>query len=232
MSPSISRPILYSFRRCPYAMRARMALIIAGIEVELREVVLRNKPPEMLAASPKGTVPVMIPDTGGILEESLDIMLWALEKHDPEGWIPDGDPDTKAEIPDLLSSLESHFKPRLDRYKYPTRFDGESAGDNRDAGLAWLNAHFTPRLETQKNLFGDRRTLADVASFPFVRQFANTDGDWWAATAPKSLQDWLTRHVESDLFAAAMVKHSPWQSGEAGVVFPRSSESEMSSAML
>ncbi|MEO1405144.1 MAG: glutathione S-transferase N-terminal domain-containing protein [Pseudomonadota bacterium] len=217
----MSRPILYSFRRCPYAMRARMALIIADIEVELREVVLRNKPPEMLEASPKGTVPVMIPDGGEILEESLNIMLWALEKHDPEGWIPDTHPDNSPKIPDTLSSLEADFKPRLDRYKYPTRFDGESSEDNRDAGLAWLNEHLTPRLTDQANLFGTQRTLADIGAFPFVRQFANTDQEWWTNNAPTPLQDWLTRHVESELFATAMAKHAPWQSGEAGVVFPK-----------
>ncbi|MEM7661770.1 MAG: glutathione S-transferase N-terminal domain-containing protein [Pseudomonadota bacterium] len=217
----MNHPILYSFRRCPYAMRARMSLIIANIEVELREVVLRNKPPEMLEASPKGTVPVMIPDGGEILEESLDIMLWALGKHDPEGWIPDIHPDTKAAIPDTLSSLEADFKPRLDRYKYPTRFDEESSEDNRDAGLAWLNEYLSPRLTNQANLFGAHRTLADIGTFPFVRQFANTDKEWWTNNASKPLQDWLTRHVESELFTTAMAKHAPWQSGEAGVVFPK-----------
>ncbi|MEO0882295.1 MAG: glutathione S-transferase N-terminal domain-containing protein [Pseudomonadota bacterium] len=228
----MSRPVLYSFRRCPYAMRARMALIIAGIEVELREVVLRNKPPEMIAASPKATVPVMITDTGETLEESLDVMLWALQRHDPEGWLPDSDPDNRADIPDLLSTLEARFKPRLDRYKYPTRFPGEQSGENRDAGLAYLIEHLAPRLARHANLQGEMRTLADIGAFPFVRQFANTDKDWWTTTAPKPLQDWLTRHVESDLFLKAMVKHAPWQSGTPGVVFPKPFEAVGNSAMI
>jgi len=228
----MSRPILYSFRRCPYAMRARMALIIAGIEVELREVVLRNMPAEMLDASPKGTVPVMIPDTGETLEESLDIMLWALEQHDPEGWIPDSHPDMRAEITDLLSLVQTGFKPHLDRYKYPTRYEGVRAEDHREAGLAFLAEHLMPRLTKHTHLCGERRSLADIGIFPFVRQFANTDRDWWSTNAPIELQEWLRRHVDSRLFAIAMAKHKPWQSGEVGPVFPVSSETEPPSAIM
>ena len=195
-------PVLYSFRRCPYAMRARMALHVAGIETEHREVVLRDKPPEMLQASPKGTVPVLVLPDGKVLEESIEIMRWALAQNDPENWLTGDDPD-------LLSMLDGPFKHHLDRYKYDSRYEGEDSLDHRAAGLAILRK-LDERLAGSAYLCGNTRTIADIASFPFVRQFANHDRDWFDALDLPSLHRWLAGLLESDLFAAIMVKHDQW----------------------
>lgn len=203
-------PILYSFRRCPYAMRGRMALLASGQAVELREVVLRAKPQAMLDASPKGTVPVLLLGDGDVLDESLDIMRWALRLNDPEGWLA-GD-DTA-----LIAANDGPFKHHLDRYKYPSRYDEDPLA-HREAGLAHL-ADLEARLGRSRCLCGPDRTLADIALFPFVRQFAATDADWFAGQALACVQRWLGSLVDSDLFTRCMVRLPPWQPGDAATVF-------------
>ncbi|MEL7454018.1 MAG: glutathione S-transferase, partial [Pseudomonadota bacterium] len=185
---SADRPILYSFRRCPYAMRARMALVVAGHQVELREVVLRNKPVELLDASSKGTVPVLVLPTGEVIDESLDVMDWALAQHDPQNWT---DTENNTAQRDLIKACDRDFKPQLDRYKYPNRYPNEDLKDPRGLGLAWLKTHLTERLNERAYLFGPSPGLADIAIFPFVRQFANTDRDWFSAAADGALVRWL-----------------------------------------
>jgi len=206
-----ARPILYSFRRCPYAMRGRMALDAAGIAVEHREILLKDKPAEMLAASPKGTVPVVVLPDGGVIEESLDVMLWALGQNDPENWLspPSGD---RAEMDALIAANDGPFKHHLDRYKYATRYEGAVAEDHRAAASAHLNA-LEDRLSRSSQLFGDAPCLADIALFPFVRQFANTDRDWFDAQNWPNLQRWLDGHLNSDRFARIMKKHDLFVSG-------------------
>ncbi|TNE38846.1 MAG: glutathione S-transferase [Alphaproteobacteria bacterium] len=215
------QPILYSFRRCPFAMRARVGIYLAGIEVRLREVLLRAKPAEMLEASPKGTVPVMVLPDGQVLEESLDIMLWALEQSDPEGVLP-----KEARARDEMLSLINRFdgvnettKPRvgsfkyhLDRYKYATRHEGAKAEIERAAALIYLK-ELEPRLETGF-VAGARPGLADFAIAPFVRQFANTDRVWFDNQPLPQLQDWLTWFLASDPFTAIMEKYPQWRTGE------------------
>lgn len=201
-------PILYSFRRCPYAMRARLAIASSEQVCELREVVLRNKPQAMLKASPKGTVPVLQLPDGTVVDESLDIMLWALERHDPQRWLtpPTGTP---AQMMALISHNDNDFKGHLDRYKYPQRFELISGIDNRDAGAQWLYA-LDDRLQSHPYLFGDRPCLADMAIAPFVRQYAHTDRDWfWGQNWP-ALIGWLDNFLNSALFAAIMHKYAPW----------------------
>ena len=211
-------PILYSFRRCPYAMRARMALYSAGIGCELREVKLANKPPEMIAISPKGTVPILQFESSTVLEESLAIMRWALSQNDPEDWLAGDDPE-------LIALNDGPFKHHLDRYKYPTRYPDEAGGDeatfrydHRTGGLAILT-QLDARLAQQKQLCGPRRSFADIALFPFIRQFANTDRDWFDAQGLAHLHEWLEGHLASDLFAAVMPKYTPWQAGDAPIAF-------------
>ncbi|WP_298467531.1 glutathione S-transferase [uncultured Erythrobacter sp.] len=211
-------PILYSFRRCPYAMRARMALWSAGITVELREVKLADKPPELAEASPKATVPVLVLADGTVLEESIAIMRWALDQNDPENWL-DGD-DTA-----LITRNDGPFKHSLDRYKYPTRYPDEAKGDedtfrldHRTHGLAFLQ-DLDERLGSSAQLGGDHRALADVALFPFIRQFANTDRDWFDAQGLPHVQEWLEKHLASDLFKAIMPKYAPWKAGDEPLVF-------------
>ena len=203
-------PVLYSFRRCPYAMRARMAMWASATRCELREVVLANKPAEMLAASPKGTVPVMVTPAGDVIDESIDIMRHALSQNDPENWLS-GDDRT------LIERIDGAFKHHLDRYKYHTRY-GTDPLAHRDAALEIL-AELDQRLSNQKNLCGEARTLADIATFPFIRQFANHDRAWFDAQPLPYLIAWLQRHLTSDLFAAIMVKFPAWKPGDTPVIF-------------
>lgn len=207
--------VLYSFRRCPYAMRARMALWISGTACELREVKLADKPEAMLDASPKGTVPVLVLPDGEVIDESLAIMRWALARSDPEGWLAGDDPG-------LIELCDGPFKHHLDRYKYPDRHAGEpghARTDHRGEGLAILS-DLSFRLAGRAQLMGETRTLADIALFPFVRQFANTDRDWFDAQPIPDLQRWLEGHLTSELFAAAMAKPAPWKPGDAPIIWP------------
>jgi glutathione S-transferase len=205
------RPILYSFRRCPYAMRARMALAVSGTACHIREVKLSRKPPELIAASPKATVPVIVRNDGGVIAESLDIMRWALARNDPEGWL-------EREDGALIEANDGPFKHHLDRYKYPQRHASDRT-EHRSAGLELLGA-LERRLAAQDNLCGNERGITDVAIFPFVRQFAGTDRAWFDIQPIPRLQAWLERHLASALFGAIMVKLEPWQSGDVPQVFP------------
>ena len=204
-------PILYSFRRCPYAMRARLALLSSGTEVVLREVVLREKPAEFVAASAKATVPVLVLPDGSVLEESLDIMHWALRRHDPEHWL---DGDNAALIP----ANDGPFKAHLDRYKYADRGDAGMA--DRDAALAWLAA-LDAILSARAYLGGEHPALADAAIMPFVRQFAQVDRPWFDAQPLPHLQAWLERQVALPRYLHAMTRWPKWQPGAPEVRFGR-----------
>ena len=210
-------PILYSFRRCPYAMRARMAIAASGQACRLREVVLRDKPQEMLDASAKGTVPVLVMPDGRVIDESLDIMLWSLGRADPNGWVA-ADLDQRTEVLDLITRCEREFKPHLDRYKYANRYEGADPGEHRAAASVFLN-ELQSRLEAQDQLFGTEISIADIAIFPFVRQFANTDRDWFDAQAWPDLRRWLDVHIDSERFQRIMKKYPRWQSGDKEPVF-------------
>ncbi len=207
----MTAPVLYSFRRCPYAMRARMALWAAGVTVELREVKLAAKPPALIAASPKGTVPVLALPDGTVIDQSIDIMRWALEQSDPEGWLAGDDPA-------LIAANDGVFKHHLDRAKYPGRYDEDGVTDHRAAALGLL-APLEAQLQAAPWLFGPSRTLTDIALFPFIRQFAAIDPAWFAARPLPRLQGWLEALCGSDLFAAVMPKFAPWADGDAPVLF-------------
>jgi glutathione S-transferase len=204
--------ILYSFRRCPYAMRARLALQSAGIRVQLREVVLRDKPAEMLRASPKGTVPVLLAG-GDVVEESLDVMLWALERHDPEGWL-----DMPAAGHDLIAECDGPFKTSLDRYKYASRHPEADAQEERAKASLFL--HRLDRMLVGKNWLFGRISLADMAMLTFVRQFANVDRAWFDARDWPDLLRWLEAFLASERFLAIMQKYKQWQPGDAVTFFP------------
>lgn len=203
-------PVLYSFRRCPYAMRARMALWVAGVTVELREVKLAAKPSALFAASPKGTVPVLVLGDGTVIDESLDIMRWALLQHDPEGWLAGEDAG-------LIAANDGPFKHHLDRAKYPGRYDDDGTTDHRAAALALL-APLETRLGEALWLTGADRSLTDIALFPFIRQFAAIDPAWFAAQPVAHLQAWLERLSALDLFARVMPKFAPWAEGDTPVM--------------
>ncbi|MEQ1579508.1 MAG: glutathione S-transferase [Steroidobacteraceae bacterium] len=199
--------VLYSFRRCPYAMRARMALRVAGIEVELREVSLRDKPPELLAASPKGTVPVLVMLEGGVVDESLDIMRWALEQNDPEQWLAPGE-----QMDALIAANDGPFKFHLDRAKYANRYPGTDPTHHRGEAVTFLEP-LEERLAKHVYLFGETPSLADIAIFPFVRQFARAD-ETALAGLPR-LKAWLASLESSELFEAVMQKREGTEQGRA-----------------
>lgn len=199
----MATPILYSFRRCPYAMRARLALQVSGADLEHREIVLRSKPAHMLEISPKGTVPVLLLPDGTVLEESLDVMRWALAQNDPERWLNAADEA-------LIAANDGPFKHSLDRYKYATRYEGADPLEHRgicEAQLKILNA----RLASQPYLSGEARGFTDAAIMPFIRQFANTDRAWFDAQPLPALQAWLAKWLDSEIFTAVMQKHPLWQ---------------------
>ncbi|GAA6156775.1 glutathione S-transferase [Pyruvatibacter sp. HU-CL02332] len=206
-------PILFSFRRCPYAMRARMALLVSETPVRLREVVLRDKPEEMIEVSPKATVPVLLPEEGRVIDESLAIMLWALERNDPHDWL-----DNQQASLDLIQEADSGFKDKLDRYKYPTRYEGVDPIEQRDSGVMFLKK-LDEMIAPEGQLLGAEPRLADHAIFPFVRQFANTDREWFDALPLPALQKWLEGHLASDLFATTMTKYPQWKSGDPEPLF-------------
>ena len=211
MAPSTVLPVLYSFRRCPYAMRARLALHFSGVAYEHREVVLKNKPAHMLALSPKGTVPILwLRDTADekVLEQSLDIMLWALRQHDPLDWLPASN-EAMADAQALIAHNDGPFKQQLDRYKYPNRSGLVSGAADRDEAALWLHT-LDRRLGTQPFLAGHRWGLADAAIAPFVRQYAHTNPAWFAAQPWQALTRWLAAFESSALFSAIMVKHPPY----------------------
>ncbi len=197
----MSAHLLYSFRRCPYAMRARMALRYSGVPLNTIEVSLKAKPADMLLASPKGTVPVLVCADGRVIEQSLDIMRWALACNDPDNWLQSGNPL----IEQLLDENDRVFKVQLDRYKYAIRYPEYPMEHYWAQG-----ASFLLRLETLLShspyLAGDSLSLADVALAPFVRQFAHVDREWFASTRYGRLQAWLQRFLDSPLFMAVMAK--------------------------
>lgn len=188
-------PILYSFRRCPYAMRARLALAVSGIRVDLREVSLKAKPAEMLTVSAKGTVPVLVLPDGRVIDESLEIMRWALAINDPEDWLGRDDVG-------LIATNDGPFKEHLDRYKYPQRY-GVDPLPYRALGLSFLRA-VDALVKAGDQLGGGTRGLNDAAIVPFIRQFAAVDAGWFDAQPLPHLRLWLDTYLGSDLFRQVM----------------------------
>ena len=202
--------LLYSFRRCPYAIRARMAIALSTNKCQIREVDLRDRPVHLLEISPKGTVPVLLLIDGEILEESLDIMAWALD-----GILSPSDDDL-----DLITRNDEEFKANLDRYKYPNRFDEDYDGKiYRDAAVSFLET-LEQRLTNHPNLSGDAVGYCDLAIFPFIRQFANIDREWFDSLGLTRLHQWLHNHLQSQLFLSVMPKLKQWFDGDSPIIFP------------
>ena len=200
--------ILWSFRRCPYAMRARLAIKASGFSVGLREIVLRDKPAPFLAASAKGTVPVLVLPEGRVIDESLDVMFHVLGANDPQGWLDIYHTDTSF-VEAELDALDHQFKHHLDRYKYATRYDDVDETEHRTKGAAFL-AKWNDKLQNQAALSGDKMGLLDFATLPFIRQFRIADPTWFDAQDWPHLQAHLHRFLESSLFLSVMEKYKPW----------------------
>jgi glutathione S-transferase len=209
----MQKPLLYTYRRCPYAMRARMALLVAGINFDAHEVSLRDKPPEMLAYSPKGSVPVMLLPDGTVLEQSWDIMRWALSQDASKHW---WEPAQSADNLDWLARNDDGFKHHLDRYKYPERYNGTDRAGHRENALVMFLEPLNRRLAQSRFLGGGEPCATDLALFPFVRQFAAVDPEWFGRMALPALQAWLANWLSSPLFLHCMHKLP----GQKTVPFP------------
>ncbi len=193
-------PTLYTFRRCPYAIRARLAIAVSGVVVTHREVELRNKPAAMLAISPKATVPVLQLANGAVIDESLDIMRWALRQNDPENWLVDDERHAA-----LIEQNDTSFKRNLDHYKYPNRFPEMPVENYRAACEIFLDI-LNARLATSAFLLGDKFSFADAAVVPFIRQFAHVDKDWFYQSRHHHVIKWLQQILASTLFVEVMKK--------------------------
>ena len=209
-------PVLYSFRRCPYAIRARMAIAYSGVSVVLREVVLRDIPQAMRDASPKATVPVLVLQDGVVIDESADIMRWALAQCDPDSWIASAN---IASCLSLIDESDNDFKTHLDHYKYADRFPDFSAQHYRTEAEFFLQK-LEAKLQSGPFLFGENPGIADVAIFPFIRQLSLVDKPWFDAAPYPHLQSWLNHLLNSDLFLSVMQKYPAWQKGDAVTLFP------------
>jgi glutathione S-transferase len=199
-------PLLYTYRRCPYAMRARMALLKAPVAFTAHEIVLRDKPAALLAASPKGTVPVLVLPGGQVIDESLDIMRWAFEGRDPGGWWQRAGTPANQE---LIALNDGPFKQHLDAYKYPQRSGHADPAVHRDLAAACLLQPLEQRLVEQPYLGGGQACAADLAIFPFVRQYRAVAPDWFDAQPLPATQRWLQAWVQGELFSACMAKPAP-----------------------
>lgn len=200
-------PILYSFRRCPYAMRARMGLKLAGIDWEHREVDLKNKPQAMLDISPKGTVPVLLLEDGTVIDESLDVLIWALEPTRKAGVHS----LEREEMLGLIHENDTDFKSNLDRYKYPTRFSDVTDPEyHKDKAVKFLES-LDEHLKQSKYLFSEEITFADIAIFPFIRQFSRVNEEWFTSLPLLALKRWLGELVQSALFKSIMEKFPVWK---------------------
>ena len=206
---------LYSFRLCPYAIRARLAMAISETPYVLREVHLARKPAEMLEASPKGTVPVLVLADGTVIEESIQIMRWALQCNDPETWLQRDDTA-------LIARNDGPFKHDLDRYKYPDRHESNAMA-HRQQGMEFLHV-LEARLSEQPYLCGSTRGIADAAIMPFVRQFAAVDSDWFATQPIPRVRTWLAEALASELFSEVMLRVAPWVPGEPDLVISGETE--------
>jgi glutathione S-transferase len=217
-SEKIALPVLYSFRRCPYAIRSRMTLVYSGVIVELRDILLKDKPVDMITASPKATVPVLKMSDGTVLDESFDIMLWALDQNDPDCWLPNNEKQRQT-IFDLVTENDGPFKGNLDRYKYFVRHPDNSREIYRSQGEEYLRK-LENLLSQHRFLASDKMTFADTAIFPFIRQFANSDKDWFDRSPYHKLKEWLGDQLNADAFKYVMKKREIWTKGTRGLTFP------------
>lgn len=215
-TPDVSvADILYSFRRCPYAMRARMAIRYSNCTVELREVELKNKPAALLAISPKATVPVLLCQDGQVIDESLDIMHWALQQSDEDNWLH---AQYQTKMAALIDYNDTVFKHHLDHYKYADRYPDATQLEYRQQGETFLQ-QLEQRLQQHTYLISDSISIADIAIFPFIRQFAHVDIRWFDQAPYPHLRDWLNQWIESALFQSIMHKYKPWQPDHQPLIF-------------
>ena len=208
-------PILYSFRRCPYAMRARMAIHISSQKCEIREVLLRDKPPSMLEYSSKGTVPVLVLQSGEVIDESLDVIDWALNLNDPDNWQRSKDNEKTKE---LIKINDGEFKHHLDRYKYSKRYDNEDPEFHRKKCLSFIEK-VNSELQNSKYIFDDAISYIDISLLPFIRQFRIADNEWFDELPYENVKSWLSNFLNSELLKSIMSKYDLWKEGDEVTIF-------------
>lgn len=208
-------PILYSFRRCPYAMRARMAIHISSQKCEIREVLLRDKPPSMLEYSSKGTVPVLVLQSGEVIDESLDVIDWALNLNDPDNWQRSKDNEKTKE---LIKINDGEFKYHLDRYKYSKRYDNEDPEFHRKKCLSFIEK-VNSELQNSKYIFDDEISYIDISLLPFIRQFRIADNEWFDELPYENVKSWLSNFLNSELLKSIMSKYDLWKEGDEVTIF-------------
>ena len=208
-------PILYSFRRCPYAMRARMAIHISSQKCEIREVLLRDKPPSMLEYSSKGTVPVLVLQSGEVIDESLDVIDWALNLNDPDNWQRSKNNEKTKE---LIKINDGEFKYHLDRYKYSKRYDNEDPEFHRKKCLSFIEK-VNSELQNSKYIFDDAISYIDISLLPFIRQFRIADNEWFDELPYENVKSWLSNFLNSELLKSIMFKYDLWKEGDEVTIF-------------
>ena len=208
-------PILYSFRRCPYAMRARMAIHISSQKCEIREVLLKDKPPSMLEYSSKGTVPVLVLQSGEVIDESLDVIDWALNLNDPDNWQRSKDNEKTKE---LIKINDGEFKYHLDRYKYSKRYDNEDPEFHRKKCLSFIEK-VNSELQNSKYIFDDAISYIDISLLPFIRQFRIADNEWFDELPYENVKSWLSNFLNSELLESIMSKYDLWKEGDEVTIF-------------
>ncbi|WP_299806679.1 glutathione S-transferase [uncultured Shewanella sp.] len=218
MSAVSSNPVLYSLRNCPYAMRARMAIYVSGQSVQLRELVLTDKPSQLLESSPKGTVPVLVLPNGEVLEQSLDIMLWAFEQGDSANYLMSFDPTLRDDMFDLIALFDTDFKQCLDLYRSAKRYHDQDLPSTRQACERYIYI-LEQRLTTNPYLFTTSPCLADLAIIPFIRQFARVERQWYLASPYPNVRGWLNSYLQSPMFSKIMAKFPLWSANNAPVIF-------------
>jgi glutathione S-transferase len=215
-------PILYSLRHCPFAMRARLALFKAKQKVVLRDIVLSNKPQEMLDASPKATVPVLVLNDGTVIEESLDIMLWAFQQADPNNFLHKNEPENhfckNEEMMALIQTFDSQFKTCLENYKCAKRYHETNLVECRQACEVYLS-QLEQRLTQHQFLLSNHESLADIALLPFIRQFARIERQWYLQAPYPNVRSWLNKYLQSAMFTKVMAKHPLWVKNQPPLIF-------------
>ncbi|WP_232775132.1 MULTISPECIES: glutathione S-transferase [unclassified Shewanella] len=218
MNKIMALPVLYSLRNCPYAMRARLAIYASGQQVQLRDLVLSNKPAEMLEVSPKGTVPVLVTSNGQVIEESLEVMLWAFEQSDPDDFLDKANQNVLDEMLGIIAIFDNEFKGHLEHYRAAKRYHEPTLPEHREACESYL-VQLEQRLCQQEYLMSDKPTIVDLALVPFIRQFARVERQWYLQSPYPKLRQWLNTYLQSRMFSKVMTKYPMWLDSKEVVVF-------------
>ncbi|CAH6922203.1 Glutathione S-transferase [Vibrio chagasii] len=211
-------PVLYSLRRCPYAMRGRMGIALSKQQVLLREIVTKDKPSELLASSPKGTVPVLVLSDGKVIEQSLDVMMWALHQNDPHDLLRSSNPSLSEQIHQLIQQNDNEFIGHLEKYRASVRYRNDDIEQRRNLCEAFIS-ELEAKLAHHDYFFGDSPSLADFAVMPFVSQFVRVEKKWFVQSEYQNVRRWLRSHLESKLYTQVMKQYPLWNDTKQDCLF-------------